>query len=58
MNHLARYIYFFIKKTLSTCITKVVRYDGSIFDGNMSLKDAVARIENSLYVDFAEHWQL
>ncbi|KAL3101676.1 hypothetical protein niasHT_024809 [Heterodera trifolii] len=32
--------------------------DAELLNGSHSLKSAVARIEHSLYVDFAEHWQL
>uniref|UniRef100_A0A914HFY8 Dopey N-terminal domain-containing protein n=1 Tax=Globodera rostochiensis TaxID=31243 RepID=A0A914HFY8_GLORO len=32
--------------------------DAELLNGSQSLKNAVARIEHSLYVDFAEHWQL
>lgn len=32
--------------------------DASYVNGSMSLKAAIARLEHSLYVDFADHWQL
>uniref|UniRef100_A0A915CMX1 Dopey N-terminal domain-containing protein n=1 Tax=Ditylenchus dipsaci TaxID=166011 RepID=A0A915CMX1_9BILA len=32
--------------------------DASLLNGSLPLKTAIARIEASLYVDFADHWQL
>ncbi|GMT24840.1 hypothetical protein PFISCL1PPCAC_16137, partial [Pristionchus fissidentatus] len=32
--------------------------DSSVLSGSLPYKSAITRLEHSLYVDFAEHWQL
>lgn len=49
---------FFSKMATPDGTTSVRLRDDQLLNGSLTLKNAVARIEHSLYVDFAEHWQL